>query len=648
MTLIYGTAVNTVGQHARGKRVVATLNRGAVDTNDRFIAVSASTLTNLFGYWQLDLVPNSELATPNTYYIIRVNGQKFYVDVPVSASPVAAASLLIPVPSNPILNNTYVYSIAGLAGAITAEDIQAIAGSGEGGGGAVSSVDGRIGDVSLGDRYATLAHTHLGQYAPVAHTHPEYAAEGHNHDERYVQLDGERVRSVNGLTGDIDLDSYYAPLGHSHGGEGGGGGVSSVEGRTGDVVLNDMFADIGHLHTGVYSPVAHTHSTYSLTSHNHHGTYVQIGQETVTSVNGQTGDVVVSGGGGGGAVDSVDGRTGVVELDDLYASTSHTHEGVYVEVGEETITSVDGQTGAVDLSAVYAASGHNHSGVYSPVAHTHTGVYVEVGSETVTSVDGQTGDVDLSTEYAAHDHNHTGVYSPVGHNHDSAYAAASHNHDGVYSLTSHNHDSAYSAVGHSHTYPVTSVDSRTGAVTLNDLYAAVGHNHNSAYAALSHNHDSAYSAIGHNHNGVYSLTSHDHAGVYATAAHNHDATYATIGHTHSQFTAGTWTNVPMAASPVAGQIQYRSEPCYGIVRLKTTARVWGSGVAAGSTLGTLPVGFRPATEFKCWASQGAEPTTQTAVAIKITTAGVISVQGASLNGTAQANGLVIDTTFSTT
>lgn len=72
--------------------------------------------------------------------------------------------------------------------------------------------------------------------------------------------------------------------------------------------------------------------------------------------------------GGGGAVDSVNGKVGVVTLNysdvgaqvaGSYATSSHNHNGVYQPAGS------------------YAASSHNHNGVYAPASHTHS--YAGVG-----------------------------------------------------------------------------------------------------------------------------------------------------------------------------------------------------------------------------------------------------------------------------
>lgn len=629
MTIIYGTARTTSGQPVIGRHVTVTLNRGAF-IGTVFLTVAGGTTTDRNGYWEVELLPNSSLTPVNTYYIVRQFGLKFYVEVPDSVTPIAASSLLLNAPGNPIPLSTYVNSIGGFTGALTAENLAGIlAGAGEGAQNLITSIDGRTGVVTLNDRYASISHSHSGVYAPIVHTH-DYSATSHNHDGTYVKTGEETVTSVKGLTGAVNLDGVYSGIGHTH--ASGVGTVTSVQGRDGAVTLDDMFADVGHLHTGVYSPTAHNHTgVYSPVAHLHDARYVQQGEEAVTSVNGQTGAVVVSG--SGGAVDSVDGLTGTVDLSTSYSALAHNHSGVYSVV-------------AHNHDSAYSALSHNHAGVYSVVAHNHDGVYLKPGDEAVDTVDGRTGAVTLS----------------------DLYSGVAHNHSGVYSVVAHNHDAAYSALAHTHTYPVTSVDGATGAVSLSSTYAAAAHNHTGVYSPVAHNHDAAYSAIGHNHSGVYSVVAHDHAGVYSPVAHNHDsaysalthnhdATYSAIAHnhtgvyspvthTHTEFTAGTWTNATMG-SGVGGTLQYRSEPIYGLVRLKTTARIYASGaVAAGATLATLPVGARPAHECKFAIAQGAEPT-QNLITVKIATTGVMTIVNLALSGT-QASGLVIDFTFSTT
>lgn len=65
-------------------------------------------------------------------------------------------------------------------------------------------------------------------------------------------------------------------------------------------------------------------------------------------------------------VASVDGRTGVVTLADLYAAISHSHSQSQV-------------TNLVDDLSGKASTSHNHDGSYSASGHNHTGVYSVVG-----------------------------------------------------------------------------------------------------------------------------------------------------------------------------------------------------------------------------------------------------------------------------
>lgn len=573
MTRIYGTAVTASGQPAIGRRVTIQPSRGAIASGQAVAAPSAA-ITDRTGYWELEVIPNSELTPAGTYYVLRQFGVKFFIEVPDSETPVPATALLVDRPDNPVPPNTYVYDIAGHSGSINAETLTAIVGTVEGAEAVITSVDGRTGVVTLNDKYATLIHNHDDRYSQHAHTH-NYSPSNHLHDDRYVQLNGERVRSIDGLTGDIDLTSVYAEFSHSHE----GGGDHTHEG----------YASETHDHAGTYSPVSHLHDDH----------YVQLGQETVTSVNGQTGDVVISGGGGGGAVDSVNGQTGDVDLDDeysplghthSYASDTHNHEGVYVEVGEESVVSVDGQTGAVDLSEFYEPLGHTHD-------------------FPVDSVDGRTGTVTLGD-----------LYSATGHTH--SYAATSHTH--AYASDTHHHDSAYAAAGHSHSYPVTSVDGLTGAVSLSSTYAASSHSH-------VHNHDSAYSATGHTH--AYASDTHNHNAAYSAVGHTHtypvtsvdgltgavslSSTYASTGHTHSALTntVGAWVNCTPAGT-VTGTCRVRYEYINGATLVRLDAKINGS-VSSGGTIATIPAGYRPLVDSRFPINQN-----MNAAVLQVTTGGV--------------------------
>ncbi len=155
---------------------------------------------------------------------------------------------------------------------------------------------------------------------------------------------------------------------------GGSGAVNSVNGQTGDVVLTA--SDVGALPDTYVAPV--------------------------TSVNGMTGDVVIS---GGGAVDSVNGQTGVVVLDatDVGAlpdttvipdSTSDlVNDSGFVNAAGAAaaapVQSVNGQTGTVTINKT--SVGLDNVDNVQQYSASNPPPYP------VTSVNGQTGDVTVST-----------------------------------------------------------------------------------------------------------------------------------------------------------------------------------------------------------------------------------------------------------
>lgn len=181
---------------------------------------------------------------------------------------------------------------------------------------------------------------------------------------------------------------------------------------------------------------------------------------------------------------------------------------------EPPVVSVDGRTGAVTLNDLYqakgnyAASNHNHNGVYQPV-----GSYLTEFTETDPTVPSHVKGItttNISNWNKAHGWG----------NHASAGYAKSGDIPTV-------------------SYPVTSVNGKTGAVSLNysdvgaqvaGSYAASNHNHSGTYAPASHSHD--YAASNHNHSGVYAPASHTHA--YSPTNHSHSE-YSLSGHTHSGY-----------------------------------------------------------------------------------------------------------------
>ena len=209
-----------------------------------------------------------------------------------------------------------------------------------GGGGAVDSVNGQTGTVVLDKDDIGLSNVaNVAQYS--ASNPPPYP-----------------VTSVNGQTGAVVVS---------------GGAVDSVNGQTGAVVLDKD--DIG------LSSVDNVRQ-YSASNPPPY---------PVTSVNGMTGDVIVSGGGGGGDVLSVNGQTGVVVLDkddiglgnvDNVQQYSATNPPPY------PVGSVNGMTGNVvldkdDIGLSNVANVVQYSASNPP-------------PYPVTSVNGMTGDVIVS------------------------------------------------------------------------------------------------------------------------------------------------------------------------------------------------------------------------------------------------------------
>lgn len=173
-----------------------------------------------------------------------------------------------------------------------------------------------------------------------------------------------------------------------------------------------------------------------------------------------------------------------------------------MEDAEPPVTSVNDKTGEVVLNAADVGA--------SPAGHGHEGVYQPVG------------------DYALTSHNHNGVYQPVG-DYLTSFTETDPtvpDHVKVISTTQvSNWNTAYGWGDHgaqnyakksdiiTPSYPVTSVNGKTGAVSLSaaDVGAATsGHGH-SGYAASNHSH-SEYAASNHGHSG-YAASNHTHAYV---------------------------------------------------------------------------------------------------------------------------------------
>ena len=209
-----------------------------------------------------------------------------------------------------------------------------------GGSSAVDSVNGQTGTVVLDKDDIGLSNVaNVAQYS--ASNPPPYP-----------------VTSVNGQTGAVVVS---------------GGAVDSVNGQTGTVVLDKD--DIG------LSNVANV-AQYSVSNPPPY---------PVTSVNGMTGDVIVSGGGGGGDVLSVNGKSGVVVLDSTdigLGNVDNVQQYSATNPPPYPVTTVNGQTGTVvldkdDIGLSNVANVAQYSASNPP-------------PYPVTSVNGMTGDVVVS------------------------------------------------------------------------------------------------------------------------------------------------------------------------------------------------------------------------------------------------------------
>ena len=116
------------------------------------------------------------------------------------------------------------------------------------------------------------------------------------------------------------------------------------------------------------SQITHTHSGFSLVTHNHDGQYADPSHDH----------------------------------DSRYSLLAHLHTGVYSLIGH-------------DHDADYSALSHDHDLLYAALSHLQTGVYSLIGH-------------DHDAAYSVLSHVHTGVYSLIGHDHDADYSALFHIH----------------------------------------------------------------------------------------------------------------------------------------------------------------------------------------------------------------------------
>lgn len=150
------------------------------------------------------------------------------------------------------------------------------------------------------------------------------------------------------ITGGTGNDPYNLDFGIP---ESASSAVNTVNGQSGDVVLTASDIGLGNV-DNVQQYSATNPPPYPVTSVNGQTGAVTV-TAPVTSVNGMTGDVIVSGGGGSGDVLSVNGKIGVVVLDKTdigLGNVDNVQQYSATNPPPYPVTSVNGQTGAVTIS----------------------------------------------------------------------------------------------------------------------------------------------------------------------------------------------------------------------------------------------------------------------------------------------------------
>ena len=150
------------------------------------------------------------------------------------------------------------------------------------------------------------------------------------------------------ITGGTGNDPYNLDFGIP---ESASSAVNTVNGQSGNVVLTASDIGLGNV-DNVQQYSATNPPPYPVTSVNGQTGAVTV-TAPVTSVNGMTGDVIVSGGGGSGDVLSVNGKIGVVVLDKTdigLGNVDNVQQYSATNPPPYPVTSVNGQTGAVTIS----------------------------------------------------------------------------------------------------------------------------------------------------------------------------------------------------------------------------------------------------------------------------------------------------------
>lgn len=443
----------------------------------------------------------------------------------------------------------------------------------------------------------------------------------------------------------------YALADHTHAG-GGSGAVESVNGETGEVVLD--YVDVGaasssHNHNASYAALVHTHDdryftesevTTSLagksdTSHNHDASYATTAHTHDTRYYTET------------------------ETDSLLTAksdTSHTHDTRYY-----TETEVD------TALAGKSSTSHNHDGVYATAGHNHDANYY-TESEVDTALAGK----------ASTSHNHDSTYYTESEVNTLLDAKAndphSHTSDPILRLipnpgnrwfvTDDPFDAGFTAqldTGDRFTYPDGHASERetylwNGStwvfeLLLDDIPSVV----DAVIAATTHVHSgsdittgtvaTARLSTGTGSSNV-ALGDHNHSGTYANATHNHaasdvnsgtlDIARVPTGTSGTTVALGNHTHTPTSASVT---INATANTYHGTPTVYDLGNGWvamDGGIEstgtnnAGSTLVTIPSGYRPATAKQFTIRHtGTSASTGT---ISMTTGGLVSYNSAFSSG----------------
>ena len=258
---------------------------------------------------------------------------------------------------------------------------------------------------------------------------------------------------------------------------------------SGEIKIDNIFDDIG------IAKKEHSHSEYSLTTHNHddkysdinheHSEYLTEHQDISNKVDKEEGKGLFSGNyndlSNKPAIPSIEGlasQTWVIQQGYITSSTadfaSSTHTHTLSDITDYIAPTID--------SIGAAEKNHTHD-IYLTITN------AEQNYATKTEIQNFITESDLP--------DYSNTYQPKGN-----YITT----DNIY-----NYSNYYALKTHSH--------------TLDSLGAASStHNHNDLYSVLGHDHDSVYSSLEHNHNDLYSAINH-----------NHDTKYSTINHTHSEY-----------------------------------------------------------------------------------------------------------------